>query len=475
MQFIFNALNDLDELPSEIIFIPVTEGEKVPDNRSVVQKTLARENFSGKEGEVCAVPFEDNTVVFIGCGNKEDDFAGQKAGSNIASYIKRVKKECVSVCLPTLSPNEVASVAYGIGLGLYSFDVYKTEKEDKNVLVHILSDNPTETEKAFTPFAALMDGIYEARDLVSEPANMMYPEEFVEVAKQLDGVTVSVMDEKEMEKRGMNLILGVAEGASHKPRLLTVSYMNGGKKRPTIALVGKGVCFDSGGISLKPSKGMEDMKYDMAGAAAVLGTMSALAKTGIKANVVGVMPLVENMPSATAQRPGDVIQSLSGKTVEVVNTDAEGRLILADAVTYAQEEFNPDILIDLATLTGAMKVALGTEMAGLFSNCDELAKQLEISSQKTLNDRLWRMPLHKGYDKMLDSDIADVSNMGSRPEAGSAVGAHFIGRFIENGVRWAHLDIAGMAWTTRDKTCIPKGATGFGVELLTTFIKENSK
>jgi leucyl aminopeptidase len=311
--------------------------------------------------------------------------------------------------------------------------------------------------------------------LVTEPANVIYPESFVERARaHLSplGVEIEVLDEEEMGKLGMGALLGVAQGSVRPPRLLALRW-NGVKdanKKPVV-LVGKGVTFDTGGISIKPAQGMEAMKWDMGGAAAVVGTIKALATRKAKANVVGICGLVENMPDGKAQRPGDVVTSMSGQTIEVINTDAEGRLVLSDAMTWAQRQYKPEVMIDLATLTGAMIIALGHEFGGMFTNDDDLAVKLADAGLKT-GDKLWRMPMGDAYNKLMDSPIADMKNSGVR-EGGSITAACFLGRFVDEGVKWAHLDIAGMVWSDKPGALWDKGATGFGVALLDRLVADN--
>jgi leucyl aminopeptidase len=339
---------------------------------------------------------------------------------------------------------------------------------------------------------AVAEGVFLARDLVSEPPNVLNPETMAERCRDLEklGVQVEILGPKEMKKLGMGAILGVAQGSENEPRIAVMQWLgasgggNGGKKaraaQKPIAFVGKGVTFDTGGISIKPAGGMEDMKFDMAGGAAVIGLMAALAGRRAKVDAVGLVGMVENMPSGTAQRPGDVVKTLSGKTVEVINTDAEGRLVLADVMSYCQDRFQPAAMVDLATLTGAIIVALGHEHAGLFSNDDELAARITAAGKST-GEACWRMPLGDAYDKQIKSDIADMKNVGGR-QGGSITAAQFLQRFVGgNGGKdkdkgaagnggghlpWAHLDIAGTAWTTKDLPSVPKGATGFGVRLL---------
>ena len=312
------------------------------------------------------------------------------------------------------------------------------------------------------------------KELVTEPANIIYPESFVERCKHLAelGVEISVLDDKDMAALGMGALLGVAQGSRRPARLLVMKWDGtGGSQERPVALVGKGVTFDTGGISIKPAAGMEDMKWDMGGAGAVAGAMKALAGRKAKAYVVGVCGLVENMPDGNAQRPGDIVTSMSGQTIEVLNTDAEGRLVLCDALHWVQEKYNPEYIVDLATLTGAIIVSLGSEYAGLFSNSDELADKLTAAG-KASGDPLWRFPLSKAYNKMIDSPIADMKNIGGKG-AGSITAAQFLGRFIKDGVKWAHLDIAGTVWADKAGPVWDKGATGFGVRLLDRFVADN--
>ena len=302
---------------------------------------------------------------------------------------------------------------------------------------------------------------------------MLYPESFAARCKELSelGVKVKVLGEAQMQKLGMGALLGVGQGSVRESKLVVMEWMNGPKAKKPVAFVGKGVTFDTGGISIKPSGGMEDMKWDMGGAGAVTGAMAALAKRNAKANVVGVLGLVENMPDGNAQRPGDVVTSMSGQTIEVLNTDAEGRLVLADALWWTQKTYKPTTVIDLATLTGAILVALAHEFAGMFTKDDELAEQLGAAGEAT-GDLLWRMPLTKTHDEMIKSDIADMQNIGIR-WAGSSSAAAFLGRFIQDGTSWAHLDIAGTAWNNKPKPTCPKGGAGYGVRLLDEFIRAN--
>jgi leucyl aminopeptidase len=356
-------------------------------------------------------------------------------------------------------------------------DVYRTKlpaksKPSLSEIVIVIVGGGERVEGVWAKLKALADGIAFTRELVTEPANIIYPESFVERCLKLRdlGVEIDVLDEPAMRKLGMGSLLGVAQGSEKPARLLVMRWDGTSGAKEPIAFVGKGVTFDTGGISIKPAAGMEDMKWDMGGAGAVAGTMLALATRKAKAHVIGVCGLVENMPDGKAQRPGDVVTSMSGQTIEVINTDAEGRLVLCDAITWVQRTHKVKTVIDLATLTGAMIVALGHEHGGLFANDDALADQL-LAAGKASGDKLWRFPLSDAYDKLIESPIADMKNVGPR-DAGSISAAQFIQRFVEEGVKWAHLDIAGMVWASKPGTLHDKGATGFGVRLLDRLVTD---
>ncbi|MBI3516382.1 MAG: leucyl aminopeptidase, partial [Proteobacteria bacterium] len=368
-----------------------------------------------------------------------------------------------------------AHMAYGARLRAYRFDKYRTKRKKEELskldrVVFMVADSAT-ARQAFAPLDKVADAICFARDLVAEPPNVIYPESMAARVRTLTrlGLAVEVLGVKEMRKLGMGSLLGVAQGSTHDPRVVVMRWNGAARGKAPIAFIGKGVTFDSGGLSLKTSKGMEDMKWDMAGSAAVVGTMAALAGRRAKANAVGVIGLVENMPSGTAQRPGDVVTSASGQTIEVLNTDAEGRLVLADVLWYCQDRFKPVAMIDLATLTGAIIMALGHENAGLFTNSDELSDSL-LKAGQSAGERVWRMPLAESYDKQINSDIADMKNIGEG-NAGSIIGAQFLKRFV-NDVPWAHLDIAGVAWSKKDAPTVPKGATGWGIRLLDRLVRD---
>lgn len=372
-----------------------------------------------------------------------------------------------------------ARIAYGASLASYRFTTHLAKKAEEAKKapqkLTIATTAAAAARKAFEPLAGVADAIVFTRDLVSEPANVLYPVEFAKRAKETLaplGIKVEILGEKEMKKLGFGALLAVGQGSERESQLVVMQYNGGakGKNAQPLAFVGKGVTFDTGGISIKPAAGMEDMKWDMAGAGVVTGLILALAKRKAKVNAVGVIGLVENMPSGSATRPGDIVKSLSGQTVEILNTDAEGRLVLADALWYTQTRFNPKLVVDLATLTGAIMVSLGQEYAGLFSNNDELAQKLTASGEK-VGEKLWRMPMGEAFDKMIDTDAADMKNIGGK-FGGSITAAQFLKRYIKD-VPWAHLDIAGMAWSTSGGLLNPKGATGYGVRLLDRFIADH--
>ena len=369
--------------------------------------------------------------------------------------------------------NFVGYFLHGLRLKSYNFDKYKTKKDKRNISVIVIGKNPPSVTNQIK-FKAIEEGTFFTRDLVSEPGNVLHPDEY---AKRLNllkkfGLKVNIYDEKKLKKLGMNTLLGVGQGSIRGSYLVTMEWNGLRDKSKPLAFVGKGVCFDTGGISLKPAKFMEDMTYDMAGSAVVVGLMKSLALRKAKVNAVGVVGLVENMPGGNAQRPGDIVKSYSGKTVEILNTDAEGRLVLADALTYTEEKFKPKFIVDLATLTGAIIVSLGSEYAGLFSNDDKLSKQL-INAGEEVEEKVWRMPLSKNFDKLIDSKNADMQNINYVGGAGSTTAAQFLQRFILNKTPWAHLDIAGMAFSKYGGALNSGGATGYGVRLLNKLIEDN--
>lgn len=440
--------------------------------------------FAGKAGQVFeAISERDGALLrlaLVGTGKRDEENRGasfEKAGGALAAKYRASGVASVALDFAQIgaSPQQAAALLLAARLRAWKQDGYRTtlKDEEKRSLVHIVAlAAPEGTEQAWAQAAALAEGVEFTRELVTEPANVLYPESFVERCRQRyagTGLAVRVLDDAEMKALGMGALLGVAQGSFRPARMLVVQWNGGEPDAAPIALVGKGVTFDTGGISLKPPAGMEDMKWDMGGAGAVAGTMLALARRGAKANVVGVMGLVENMPDGNAQRPGDVVTSMSGQTIEVINTDAEGRLVLCDALTFVQREFKPAQIVDLATLTGAIIAALAHEYAGLFSNDDDLSAQL-LAAGSACDEKLWRFPMGAVYDKMIDSPIADMKNVGGR-FGGSITAAQFLARFVENGTPWAHLDIAGMVWADKPGTTHDKGATGYGVRLLDQFVR----
>ncbi len=403
-----------------------------------------------------------------------------RLGGLVFAQARKAKKLTVYLDAPGLEigGREAAEVAFGMLLRAYRFDRYKTKKNEDNseapetVKVTIVTAAATAAKREFPEMEAIAGGVYLARDLVNEPANILGTVEFAAKAKELEklGASVEILTEKEMRKLGMGALLGVAQGSTRPPRMAIMQWKGGKSKQKPVAFVGKGVVFDSGGISIKPAAGMEDMKGDMGGAAAVTGLMHALAARKAKVNAVGIIGLVENMVDGDAQRPGDIVTSMSGQTIEVLNTDAEGRLVLADALWYCNDRFKPEFMVNLATLTGAVIIALGHHHAGLFSNDDQLSERLLAAGLLT-QEKLWRLPLGPEYDKQIDSKNADMKNIGGRP-AGSITAAQFLQRFVKD-TPWAHLDVAGTAMGSPSTDINQSWASGFGVRLLDRLVKEN--
>ena len=368
--------------------------------------------------------------------------------------------------------NFIGHFLHGFKLKSYEFNKYKTKKDTRFITINVFGNKPSSNN--LLKFKALEEGTFYTRDLVSEPGNVLHPDEYAKRLGSLKkyGLKVNIYDNKKLKKMGMNALLGVGQGSIRGSYLVTVEWNGAKNNSKPLAFVGKGVCFDTGGYSLKPAKFMEDMTYDMAGSAVVVGLMKNLALRKSKINAVGVVGLVENMVSGNAQRPGDIVKSYSGKTIEILNTDAEGRLVLADALTFTEKKFKPKFMVDLATLTGAIIVSLGSEYAGLFSNNDKLSSQL-LNSGKKVEEKLWRMPLHKNFDKLINSKNADMQNINYVGGAGSTTAAQFLQRFILNNTPWAHLDIAGMAFSKYGGALNSGGATGFGVRLLNQLIEDH--
>ena len=423
--------------------------------------------FTGKSGTSALHIADGKAILAVGVGGAVDtSLEAEKAGAAIYKALRTHNQLRANITDFTLSASLVADILYGAVSQSYEFNTYFTKK-DEPAIIRIATDGASlpDLENHYSDRAGLLKGVFMSRDLTTEPANILFPEEFARRCEALSvlGLEVEVLSESDMQKLGMGALLGVGQGSVRESKMVVMKWNGGGDEAP-LAFVGKGVCFDTGGISLKPAKGMEDMKWDMGGASAVTGAMCAIASRKVKRNIVGIIGLVENMPDGEAQRPGDVVTSMSGQTIEVINTDAEGRLVLADCLTYCQQEFKPQMIIDLATLTGAILVALGKEHAGLFSNNDALRDAIMASGQNTA-ETCWPMPMGDSYQKMLKSHIADMKNIGG-PWGGSITAACFLERFITNDTAWAHIDIAGKAWADGPGHAHPSGGTGFGVRLL---------
>jgi leucyl aminopeptidase len=450
--------------------------------KGAVQSAVKAARFEGGVGEIvellapAGISHVRLLVVGTGPADKIDASVAERIGGAIAARLLLSGETTASVDVTGVLTGDLAAhLGHGAVLRSWRFDQYRTKQKDKQkpTLTSLAIIGAGEV-KAHDRLMAIAGGVARTRTLVSEPPNVLYPESFVDSARDLAalGVELTILDDAEMKKLGMGALLGVAQGSVRPARILAMRWNGTGRDdvKP-VCLVGKGVTFDTGGISLKPPAGMEDMKWDMGGAGAVTGAMHAIAARKSKAHVVGVVGLVENMPDGNAQRPGDVVTTMNGQTVEVINTDAEGRLVLCDAIWWAQEIFGPEVVVDLATLTGAIIISLGNEHAGMFCNDDGLAKQLKMAGNE-VGEKLWRMPIGEAYDKLIDSDIADIKNVGPR-EGGSITAAQFIGRFIKPGVKWAHLDVAGTVWANKPGALFDKGATGYGVRLLDRFVADN--
>ncbi len=466
-----------------------------------IMRAIRASRFKGEKNQSLNVMGPAGTridrIMIVGLGKPGDlnDLALQKLGGQIQSSTRRAKRGTVAVAVDPIKDAKpdaatmAAEMAYGAMLASYRFDKYRTKEKEtakpslRTMNFHVA--NFAAARRANGALGKLLDGVFLTRDLVSEPANMLYPDSLAKQAKSLEklGVKVEVMGEARLRSLGAGALLAVGQGSARESKMVVMRWMGAprggakskakgkskGKAAAPIAFIGKGVTFDSGGISIKPSAGMEDMKWDMGGAGVVIGLIKALAGRKAKVDVIGVVGLVENMPSGTAQRPGDVVTSMSGQTIEVANTDAEGRLVLGDLLWYCKERFKPKMMINLATLTGAIIVALGNEQAGLFSNNDKLAQYITEAGKK-VGEPVWRMPLGDAYDKMINSDIADIKNVGGRG-GGSITAAQFLKRFVDK-TPWAHIDIAGVTWSKRDTPTVPKGGTGFGVRLLDRLVAD---
>ncbi len=442
-----------------------------------IEKILKNKNNT-KENIISFNINEKTTVILISIKKKLKGSDVEALGAQLFNFVKKDKIKNLSIYSENIDikPGKdfIGRFMHGLKLKSYEFNIYKSKKIQNNLTINLIGKQSPLSIKNKLKFRALEEGTFFTRDLVSEPGNILHPDEYARrlIKLKKHGLKVTVYNQKQLKKLGCNALLGVGQGSVRGSYLVTVEWKGSKLKSKPLAFIGKGVCFDTGGYSLKPARFMEDMTYDMAGSAAVVGLMKTLALRKAKINAVGVVGLVENMVSGNAQRPGDIVKSYSGKTIEVLNTDAEGRLVLADALTFTEKKFKPRLMIDLATLTGAIIVSLGSEYAGLFSNDDKLSNQL-IAAGERVEEKLWRMPLHKNFDKLMDSKNADMQNINYVGGAGSTTAAQFLQRFILNKTSWAHLDIAGMAFSKYGGAINPTGATGYGVRLLNQFVEDN--
>lgn len=473
------------------VVVGVEEGKKLTpsaqelekETGGAVSRAMKASKFTGKKGQSLQIAAPTNIaadrIVLVGLGKALSDLDFQSLGGNLVPMLNGVGDKEVTVYVDAgaeVLSDAAANVGAGMLMRSYRFDRYRTmdaaDQKPSLKKAAIVVQGAAAARKAFKPLEAVAEGVNLTRDLVSEPPNVLYPESFADEAVKLSdiGIEVEVLNEKKMEKLGMHSVLGVGLGSARESRLVVMRWNGAAKDKRPVAFVGKGVTFDTGGISLKPGPGMEEMKWDMGGAGVVTGLMKALALRNAKVNAIGVIGLVENMPDGKAQRPGDIVKSMSGQTIEIHNTDAEGRLVLADALWYTQDKYKPRFMVDLATLTGAMIIALGHEYAGFFSNDDDISVQLSAAGEAT-GEKVWRLPLAEAYDNQLKTDGADMKNIGGRA-AGSITAAQFLQRFV-NKVPWAHLDIAGVTWSSKDAATVPKGATAFGVRLLDRFVADN--
>jgi len=444
---------------------------------SFVEKILKNKKNT-KESIISFNINEKTTLILISLKKDLKGSDVENLGAEFYNFIKKNLFKNLSIITESLKSKPgkdfIGRFMHGLKLKSYEFNIYKSKKTKSLFTISLIGKPNALSLKNKLKFKALEEGTFLTRDLVSEPGNILHPDEYAKRLLKLKkyGLKVTVYDKKKLKKLGLNALLGVGQGSIRGSYLVTLEWKGSRSKSKPLAFVGKGVCFDTGGYSLKPARFMEDMTYDMAGSAAVVGLMKTLALRKAKINAVGVVGLVENMVSGNAQRPGDIVKSYSGKTIEVLNTDAEGRLVLADALTFTEKKFKPELMVDLATLTGAIIVSLGSEYAGLFSNDDKLSKQL-LEAGKRVGEKLWRMPLHKNFDKLMDSKNADMQNINYVGGAGSTTAAQFLQRFILNKTSWAHLDIAGMAFSKYGGALNSGGATGYGVRLLNQFVEDN--
>lgn len=477
MKINFNQKSDKNSIIIHIIDRKYFSKQKNP---------IWEKSFEGKYGEMSSiVKNKDNLKIFFGIDDCIEPIKFEQIGWKIFNYARSNKiREVTLICNDSeeSDDNVLLSIINGIELSNYSFDKYFSDEKKKLEKfelenITIIVKNKNIVEKKYNSFLLIKENVFFCRDIVNEPANVITPESYAKICKNLEktGLEIEIFEEKDLKKIGANAILAIGQGSVINPKMIVLKWSGNQKSKNPVMLVGKGVTFDSGGLSLKPESAMYDMKCDMAGSAVVVSTMKLLAERKANVNAIGIIGLVENMPSGNAVRPGDIIQSMSGKTIEILNTDAEGRVILADLLYYATSKFKPEVVIDLATLTGAICVALGDYKAGIFSNSDKLVEELTKSSEKT-GEEIWRMPLGEigcVYDKMMNSDVADVKNISGSRNAGSITAAQFLQRFTNDHKKWAHIDIAGTAFITKKAFFVDKYATGYGVRLLNDFIKEN--
>ncbi len=476
------------------LVLPIAHHNKMPDWLAAIdkdsygklKKAIASSNFTAKKGQILPIIapegllYDQVLLLGLGKGKELDSVTCEHIGGKLLAKLNdlAVKKATIAIYNPKnskISSHIIAvHMAVGAEMRAYKFDKYLTKKNDDNKpgpqSLTLFVDSAKEAADLFATQRHVLTGMFLTRDLVNEPGNILHPVSFAQRCKELSscGIKVQIFGEAELEKMGCGALLGVGKGSIHESQMVVLQWNGADKNSKPLAFVGKGVTFDTGGISLKPANGMEEMKMDMGGAGAVVGLMKSLALRNAKVNAVGVIGLVENMPAGNAQRPGDIVTSLSGQTIEVLNTDAEGRLVLADCLWFTQDRFKPEFMVNLATLTGAIMVALGETTGGLFANDDKLARRLQEAGNE-VGEKLWRMPLGEEYDKLLDCEVADMKNISSGRWAGSITAAQFLQRFV-NDVPWAHLDIAGVATASKTTDICPKGASGFGVRLLDKFI-----
>ena len=470
----------LDNLSGSIIFLANEQFELRNINKilNLSQSNLIKKNLknNNKKKDIFSFDISHNQKIII-ISIKKNQKSFEKTGAKLFEFLKNENLNKIHIFGDTVESSDkikcLHELVHGMKLKSYCFDKYLTKKNSETLIINIITKERINL-KLIKNFNAIEKGVNLTKDLVSEPGNVLHPDEYARRLTYLKkiGLKITVYNTAKLKKLKCNALLGVGQGSSRGSYIVTMEWNGNKKQKKPLAFVGKGVCFDTGGISLKPARFMEDMTYDMAGSAVVVGLLKSLALRKAKVNAVGVVGLVENMVSGNAQRPGDIVKSYSGKTIEVLNTDAEGRLVLADAITFTEKKFKPNLIVDLATLTGAIVVALGSEYAGLFSNDDKLSKKLFEAGEK-VDEKVWRLPLHENYDKLMNSKNADMQNINYVGGAGSTTAAQFLQRFIINKTPWAHLDIAGMAFSKYAGSLNSSGATGYGVRLLDKFVEDN--